>query len=549
MKIKKLEELLRTGRSLTYLSSLSLGYAKRVVEESLPGAYSLFILKPGSITCRRYVVDGSEVPAYATEFEEKNRTDLTSLDALAVRLERCCSRFHKRMPGSPAEFIPPRSVILAVNMERELVSPEIQTFLQEMTTQPAYANYGCHIIMYSDVPTECDFLRRHGIELHVPPMSRNEIQEHLRRREATIADEKRFGKKSELFLNNKDLAGQLVESLVGLAPHDVDAVIDYGLLYHPSDKDPRTFTTYADEIQSRTIARCSMLTFLPPEQQIRPEFLRGFDAFLEYMEEAAVGFSEEARTLNLDPPKGVVLLGLPGTGKSMAAKALGWLLGLKTVILDMSSAFASHVGESESRIRQALKTVEDFGRCILVIDEADKALAGASGPTGDSGTTKRVLGTLLTWLQEKKSETFVILTMNDPSVVPPEFLRAGRFDKIFFTDLPSPRERREIIEAQFARRGVSVRFEEEEWERLADATDLCTGAELEEVVKESQRAAYRARKTNTPEFDEILSKASGRVPMARFDRERIDAIRNFCKNRAVSVSKEAEAEKSITWSF
>lgn len=527
--IKELNEYVLTGHRLFYTDYDSLWHFRNQAESVLPKGYSLFIWTPYKLKCIRYCRNGSASRELRSRFNDKNTQDLDFGELLKMA-KNVVLRDLEQLPRDPENTIPKNSIILCINSDSDLKSPATRTDLQEITSYPAYANYGIHFIMYSDNPITDRFLTQHGIELKTPAMSTEALKNHIKERAKAEA-----GRPS--FLNNPDIVSKLVESLQGMTPEIVDSVVDWGIAFHRETDDAKVLTNHADKMQARIIKQSEMLSFLPVEEQIDPKFIGGFSAFLNYMQESAIGFSAKARELHLDPPKGVVLLGLPGTGKTMAAKALGNVLNLRTVVLDMSSAFGSLVGESESRIRKALKQVEDFGRCILLIDEADKALAGATGSIGDSGTTRRVLGTLLSWLQEQRSEIFVVLTMNDATVVPPEFLRAGRFDKIFYSDLPEGDSRKDIIRMQFARRGITD-FEllESQWESLVHATRDFTGAELEEVVKESQRLAFQVRGKSRPTFEEIYSKAKGRVPMARFDKERIDIIRKFCEERATPVS-------------
>lgn len=540
--MNNLEELLKTRWRLITTSCNSLRFFETIMEREAPSDWSIFKWEPMSLNCIRYVSQAKNEPTVVSDSmravwnkkHEAINKEGVDVETVFDLVQRSITLAESEREGRKDYVIPPKSLILLVNPLEEFTSPILRTKFQKVTSYPGFGNYQVAFVVYSDNPITNRFLLQHGIGYDLPPWSEKEIQEYLENIKTSIGTVK----SKTMFISQKPVIDGLVPSLMGMTPDVAEHVIKYGFLKHIDATEPTPITDYADRVQARIISQSDMLSFLPVEKQINPKFIGGFDNFLEFMQESAIGFSPEARKLNLEPPRGVVLLGLPGTGKSMAAKALGHILSLRTVIMDMSSAFGSLVGESESKIRKALQQVEAFGRCVLLIDEADKAFAGATGAVGDSGTTRRVLGTLLTWLQEQRKEIYVVLTMNSIETIPPEFLRAGRFDKVFYTDLPDEEDRINILQLQFARRGIEdLDLTDKEWQRLADATEDFTGAELEEVVRESQRLAFKDRKDSRPTFDDIYAKAISRVPMAKFDKERIQAIRNFCHDRATPVSK------------
>jgi len=217
---------------------------------------------------------------------------------------------------------------------------------------------------------------------------------------------------------------------------------------------------------------------------------------------------------NLPRPKGLLLVGIPGTGKSLSCKAAASILGWPLIRLSLGDMKAGIVGETEKRIRQALQIISAFGESVLWIDEIEKALAGvkSSGET-DGGTTSNVLGALLHWLQENTSPVFVMATANNVSALPPEILRAGRFDSIFAVDLPSNRERREIMKIMNARYCTNISLE------FADQLNGFSGAEIEQVFRESL-------------FTDFGTALNAVIPLSRTMREEIDALRNWARTRA-----------------
>lgn len=298
---------------------------------------------------------------------------------------------------------------------------------------------------------------------------------------------------------------------------------------------------YISAYKMQVVENSKVLRFLPYNEQEDENHIGGFDNLLEFIRLRKNAFTEEARRQNLDTPKGVVLLGRPGTGKSLAAKAMGKMLGdLPVIVMDVGSLFGSLVGESEARVREALQIIDSINGCVLLIDEADKAFAGNnSGTSGDSGTSQRVLGSVLNWLNDHKSKTFVVLTLNRLDTLPPELLRAGRFDKTFYTDLPTPKERRQILEIHLRKRldplEIEVSFTEDDWLNILEATRDFVGAELEEVVKDARLRAFNNTGTATPTAKDILDCANERTPMAQSDAVSKETM-TACRKIATPVS-------------
>lgn len=337
---------------------------------------------------------------------------------------------------------------------------------------------------------------------------------------------------------SEELREQIVGCLMGLTSTEAENALARCLVRHGGFA-PEMLATLKDE-KASIIKKSEVLTYIPEEGQVARSEIGGFENLLEFVDRRRLAYTRAARAEKLDYPKGIVLLGIPGTGKSMVAKAIAKILGLPALLLDVGAVFGSLVGESEKRMREVIRTVEAQQGCVLVLDEADKALGGATTSSGDSGVTRRVFGKLLTWLAEKSDRTFVVVTMNRTSDIPPEFLRAGRFDAVFYTDLPHADERRQILDIHFTKRGVALpalKMGKDEWSMLIDKTQDFIGSELEEVVREARYMSFERRQTGTPSFEEIMEAASSIVPMSTLDAEGLTAIRNFCKNRARPVSR------------
>lgn len=268
----------------------------------------------------------------------------------------------------------------------------------------------------------------------------------------------------------------------------------------------------------------------------------GLSILKDWLSKRSAAFTAEARAFGLPPPKGVLLLGVQGCGKSLCAKSVSALWQLPLLRFDMGRMFGSFVGSSEENVRRAIAVAESVAPAILWVDEIDKAFAG-SGSSGasDGGTTARVFGTFLTWLSEKTAPVFVVATANDISQLPPELLRKGRLDEIFFVDLPADPERREIFRVHLRKRG-----------RPADAFDLAelsaaandfSGAEIEEAINSALYEAFYAHTELAQEH--VLAALRQTVPLARTMDEQINRLRTWAEGRARNASVERTTEVQV----
>jgi len=218
----------------------------------------------------------------------------------------------------------------------------------------------------------------------------------------------------------------------------------------------------------------------------------GMDKFKDWIKHRICAFSDEAVSFGIEPPKGVLLVGIQGCGKSLMAKALASLWGLPLVRFDVAKVFSKTIGSSEENIRNTLSTVEALAPCIVMIDEIEKGLAGvASSNFSDSGTTARVVGTLLSWMNDRTSQTFIVATANDISQLPPELLRKGRFDELFFCSLPQKEERKTIFNIHLKKRNQNP--ESFDCDSFANNTEFYSGAEIEQIVKNALLIAFNEK--------------------------------------------------------
>lgn len=284
--------------------------------------------------------------------------------------------------------------------------------------------------------------------------------------------------------------------------------------------------------EKRQIVRKSgILEFYPTSNRIND--LGGFSQLKKWLEERGQAlFSVKAKKFGLPEPKGILLLGPPGTGKSLTAKVVSNYWQLPLLKLDFGKIFSGLVGSSEENMREALKTAEGLSPSILWVDEIEKGLAGGNSSGSDGGTAARVFGSFLTWMQEKKSTVFVIATANDISKLPPELLRKGRFDEIFFLDLPKEKEKEEIFSIHLSKKGRDPKnFNINEF--AAAAKDF-TGAEIEQVITDALFQAFNKQKEVGNE--EILSAVKECIPLSTTYSAELNYLREWAKLRARKAS-------------
>lgn len=335
-----------------------------------------------------------------------------------------------------------------------------------------------------------------------------------------------------------DEAQSVIDNLSGMTSLEAENVLSRCFLQFGNLAHPDVLRIIKDE-KAGIIKKSEVLTYIPEETAANMDELCGFDGYITWLRRRKLSYSMAAKAENIDTPRGVAVVGIPGTAKSMVAKATCRELGLPGYILDVGALFGSMVGESEKRVREVLRILDAQKGCVLVIDEADKALGNAHQSTGDSGVTRRVFGAILTWLAENQSRTFVIMTLNRTEGIPPETLRAGRFDKLFYTDLPTPAVRRQIFEVHFKKRGVdtaALGMTPKMWEDIIEKTESFVGSEIEEAVKESRHMAMAAHGNGIPTPEQLVLAVSGIRPMAATEKAVIEEMLQFCKDKGTPVT-------------
>jgi SpoVK/Ycf46/Vps4 family AAA+-type ATPase len=284
------------------------------------------------------------------------------------------------------------------------------------------------------------------------------------------------------------------------------------------------------EAKKAIVEREGVLEYFPADEKMSDVAdLAGLKSWLAERRAILTDPARAAR-FGLAFPKGVLLLGVPGCGKSLCAKAVAREWGLPLLKMDPASLYNKYMGESERNFRKAMETAEKMAPVVLWIDELEKAFAVSSGDE-DGGVSTRIFGTFLSWLQDRKGDVFVVATANDVSILPPEFLRKGRFDEIFFVDLPDAATRSALFTIHLRKRGKDPgRFD---LPRLVQATEGFGGSEVEQAIVAGLYTAFSEKHDLTTET--LLKEISGTRPLARTLPEKIDALRNWAKDRTRSA--------------
>jgi SpoVK/Ycf46/Vps4 family AAA+-type ATPase len=328
---------------------------------------------------------------------------------------------------------------------------------------------------------------------------------------------------------SEDSRRQLLDAAIGLTLNETENVWAKVLLRRGRLSAAEAPEVYAEKRQ--IVRKSGLLEYIETDESI--EGVGGLAQLKEWLRKRRRAFHPAARRFGLPVPKGLLLLGVQGCGKSLAAKAVSRYWRMPLLRLDMGQLFGSLVGASEENVRRAIKLAESISPAILWIDEIDKGFSGLkSSGESDSGTTSRVFATLITWLQEKTKPVFVIATANNVEQLPPELLRQGRFDEIFFVDLPTSEERAEIFRIHLQRRRRDPR--KFDLRALVEATEGFSGAEIEQGVIS---ALYDAFDGGQDLDQPTLVGAIGQSrPLSRVMAEEIDARRRWAQGRTRSAS-------------
>jgi ATP-dependent 26S proteasome regulatory subunit len=330
----------------------------------------------------------------------------------------------------------------------------------------------------------------------------------------------------DLTAEDKD---RLITAVLGLTLDEAERVFGQ-VLVRDAKLDASDIEAVLSE-KKQIIRKSGLLEYYTPQEDMTD--VGGLDVLKQWLRKRARAFSEDARRYGLPHPKGVLMLGVQGCGKSLTAKAVARLWNLPLLRFDISRIFDRFIGSSEVNMRHALQTAESIAPAILWVDEIEKAFSGTqSSGLSDAGTTSRVFGTFVTWLQEHPSTVFTMATANAIEALPPELLRKGRFDEIFFVDLPAQAEREEIF-------AIHLRKRKRDPERfglpeLARRTDGFSGAEIEQIIVSGLYDAFDEGRE--VEMRHLIRCIEESVPLSVTMREDIDALRAWAADRTRPAS-------------
>ena len=375
----------------------------------------------------------------------------------------------------------------------------------------------------SEIPPE---LAGHAIAIDWPLPDRTEIAELLDSAIDALPDDLRENAATN---GSRDAS---IDAAVGLTAEEAQSCFAKSLV-----STRRIDPAQVAQEKRRVIAREKVLEWFDPIPE-GLDAVGGLDELKNWLRSRRAAFSPKAKAYGLPAPKGCLLVGVPGCGKSLTAKAIATAWGMPLLKLDMGALKSKYVGESESNIRKALKVAETVAPCVLWLDEIEKAMAGATQGAADGGVSSDALGTILTWMQDRAGSVFVVATANDVKSLPPALLRKGRFDELFFVDLPNKTERVEILRAAL-RSHKRDKVDGIEIETLADKdTQDFTGSEIAALIPEALYAAF-ADGEREIETNDIAKAAATTVPLAKTSAEQIAEIRKWAIGRARNASVAA----------
>lgn len=418
-----------------------------------------------------------------------------------------------------------KDVFVLEDFNAYIEEDDVKFYLRQISQKAKFRN--THVLVLSalyKLPVE---LEKYITVLATPLPDRKELEITLR------GVEKNCGLTLSVDMRNK-----MVDAALGMTTMEADLAFCLAVVRDQlGENAPYTVSSEKEQI----IRKSGILDYFPKNENLKD--VGGMDMLKDWLFKRKKAYEKNARDFGLEEPKGLLLLGVPGCGKSLTAKSIASFWNMPLLRLDIGKVFQGLVGSSEDNIRKAIATSEAVAPCVLWIDEIEKGLNGvqSSGST-DGGVTSRIFSTILTWMQEKTSPVFVVATANNINLLPPELLRKGRFDEIFFVDLPNPKERENIFAIHLKKKGQDP--SQYPMEMLGKKTEGFNGAEIEECIKEAMFAAY----VEAPDNPKLLSKhlvdaISKTVPLSTTMREQIAALRNWAVTRAKNASNETPTEE------
>lgn len=404
--------------------------------------------------------------------------------------------------------------LILKDVHRELEDPEVQALLKSIAMKNLYKeDFNCTIFILSTslvVPQELESLMT-ILEISVPNSS--DI-------EALIID---FSRVQDISIE-QSIIDEMTLSFKGMSEFEIYQILN--LAYQSNGEITAEDNALILREKEQFVKKSGMLEIINFQEDIND--IGGLENLKTWLRRKGRIFNnlDQAMKAGVDIPKGLMMVGMPGCGKSLAAKATAKLFNVPLLRLDIGKLFGKYIGESEENMRRALKTAEAVSPCVLWVDEIEKAFSGIGDVGGGNSVTTRLFGTFLTWMQEKESTVFVVATANDISSLPPEFLRKGRFDELFSVDLPNKEERRQIVDIHLTKRNKNNL--DIDTIKIVKVTEGFNGADLESVVKEAIENLYLEGRDvlRTEDLLDVISMTKG---ISTSLKEKIEQIKTGLK--------------------
>lgn len=427
--------------------------------------------------------------------------------------------------------------LIIKNAEEEMKDTRNIALIKKIAeTRYSNSDYNFTVIVVTETEMIPKELEKFTSILDIPNMTKDEIEKYIWN----------FAKENKVNVDKKDV-GEVAISLKGLTKLEIDHVLN--MIIESKSNISISGRDIIIREKGQIIKKSSILEIIDFKEKI--EEIGGLEGLKEWLSSKAQVFRrlDEAKKFGVDTPKGVLLVGMPGCGKSLAAKASARLFNVPLLRLDIGRLLGKYVGESEHNMRVALKTAESISPCILWIDEIEKAFAGIDQNGGASDITKRLFGQFLTWLQEKENTVFVVATANDITAFPPEFLRKGRFDEVFFIDFPNEEERERIFEIHLEKRGKMS--DDINLKELAEETEGYCGADIEEIVKNAVESKFVMETENEEDkkitTNDLLEATKNIDSLTNILADKIEVLKkSYKKFKIKSASQKIKNGKRIT---
>jgi len=428
-------------------------------------------------------------------------------------------------PGKPAAAIhyvkesAHPAIYLFKDLGQHAKEPQILRYLRDLYFSPVSRPWTVILLDATPPPME---MRKMSLPFEIGWPDEDEILAIVRRTYQEA--QQRCLRKVESRLSKTELE-LAVQTLRGLTSEEIVRVVSE-VLYDDHVLDRAALPRLVEAKRTRLAATGCLESIVA---DVSPDEIGGLRNLKRWLNLRHHGFSGRGQEFGLEPPRGILLLGVQGCGKSLCAKVVASAWRMPLVRMDPGVLYQKFVGETEARLREALQQAEAMAPVVFWIDEIEKAFASASTESADGGLSQRMFGTLLTWMQDHRQPIFLIATANDIERLPPELMRKGRFDEIFFVDLPGPDEREAIFAIHLLKRSRDkAAFD---MARLLAATENFTGAEIEQAVISGLYAAYAEKGECMTEH--ILTAISSTQPIAVIMRERVDKLRAWAHGRCV----------------